>query len=245
MKSQEVFQRVEKKYLLTEEQYQAWKKVMADYMTLDQFGDHNTINTIYFDTDDYSLIRRSLQKPLYKEKFRLRGYGKVTEASPVFAEIKKKYMGIVYKRRQVITVPEAKNWLYKGRPAPLNTQIAREIEYMLDLYRPSPKVYIGYEREAYFGNEDHNLRLTIDSNLRFRTTNLELTKGSWGQPLLDEPLHLMEIKIPQALPMWMVKTMEELGIRPTSFSKYGTYYRRFVEGREARKIIDFKEASVC
>ena len=52
----------------------------------------------------YRLIRASLEKPAYKEKLRLRSYGVTEPGGEVFLELKKKYKGIVYKRR--ITLPE-------------------------------------------------------------------------------------------------------------------------------------------
>lgn len=240
---QEVFQRIEKKYMLDDDQYKALKKALDGYMILDQYG-LSTINSIYFDTDSCLLVRRSLEKPVYKEKLRLRGYGRVTESSEVYAEIKKKYKGIVYKRRQPLTVPEAREWLYQGGRAPRDTQIARELEYMEDRYRPRPIVYIGYDREAYFGAEDSQLRLTIDSEMRFRTSELDLTKGSWGHPLIDRSQHLLEIKIPGAIPLWMVRIIEDLSIRPASFSKYGTCYEKFLS-KSSQKIIPYQEAAIC
>lgn len=241
--SSQSFARIEMKYFLNDEQYEAWKHVLRSHMTLDEYG-LSAIHSIYFDTDDYAMIRHSLEKPAYKEKLRLRGYGRVTENSPVYVEIKKKYDGIVYKRRQEATLPQAREWLLGSGRMPADTQIAREITYLADFYRPSPKIYIGYDREAYFGREDPALRLTLDSNLRFRTDHLDLAQGGGGQRMLDEPLHLMEVKIPGAIPLWMLRAMEELSIRPTSFSKYGYCYVNFIRNKRP-EIIPFQEAQVC
>ena len=141
--SQEIFKRVETKYLLSTDQYRFVSGRMGQYMEVDQYG-KDTINSIYFDTPDYQMIRRSLEKPLYKEKLRLRTYGQgACQGDPskiVYAEIKKKYKGIVYKRRQPITQDQAEEWLYRMGSRPLDTQIAREIDYMLEFYRPQPAV---------------------------------------------------------------------------------------------------------
>ena len=224
--SKSVFQRVEKKYLLTQEQYDGFKAEMLRHMTLDQYG-LSTISSIYFDSDSFDLIRKSISKPVYKEKFRLRGYGSVNNKSTVYAEIKKKYDGIVYKRRQEIPEKMFLNWDYTTSPFPIDTQIGKEIDYLFRRNSLRPKVYIGYDREAYFGNDNHSLRVTVDRNLRYRTENLDLRAGAYGNPLLDKGTYLMEIKIPGALPLWMIKTMEKLNIRPVSFSKVGYWYENY------------------
>ena len=93
-----VFKRYELKYLLTPAQRDAVLLGIAPYMQLDRYG-HTTIRNIYFDTGDYRLIRRSIEKPAYKEKLRVRSYRLVGSDDTVFVELKKKYDGVVYKRR--------------------------------------------------------------------------------------------------------------------------------------------------
>ena len=111
--AQEVFERYEKKYLLDTPQYHSLICEMAKWMCADQFGRH-TISNIYFDTGNFELIRRSIEKPEYKEKVRLRAYGPVSQDSTVFAELKKKAGGIVYKRRAALKLKEARDFLYRG-----------------------------------------------------------------------------------------------------------------------------------
>lgn len=248
--SQEIFKRVETKYLLSPDQYRFVSSRMGQYMEVDQYG-KDTINSIYFDTQDFLMIRRSLEKPVYKEKIRLRTYGQgACQEDPskmVYAEIKKKYQGIVYKRRQPVTLAQAEAWLYRMGPRPVDSQIAREIDYMMEFYRPHPVVYIGCERIAMAGKENADLRATFDFNIRYRTGRLHLSQGSLGKFLIDPDAVLLEIKVPGAMPLWMVKTLEEAGARQTSFSKYGTYYRSIVCGGQDPvqiKIKD-KESQAC
>ena len=85
-----VFKRYEKKYMLTKEQYESFKEDIDDFMKIDEYG-LSTICNIYYDTVDYKLISRSIEKPIYKEKIRLRSYGIPTPDSTVFLELKKKY----------------------------------------------------------------------------------------------------------------------------------------------------------
>ncbi len=227
---QTVFKRYEKKYMLNESQYEQLTAVINEHMKIDQYGKH-TICNIYFDTDDYRLIRTSIEKPKYKEKLRLRSYGIPTPDSKVFLEIKKKFDGIVYKRRISFSLKEAYSYLTNGTYPAEDTQIKKEIDYFISYYHPTPKMYIAYDRIAYFCEDDANFRITFDSNIRYRKEDLFLDHGDHGDTLLDEAMHLMELKIAGAIPLWLVHAMSDLKIYPTSFSKYGTIYKKlFTEG---------------
>lgn len=221
---QAVFKRYEKKYMLTTEQYQNLMQRLDGYMIPDHYGLH-TIGSLYFDTDNFDLIRASIEKPVYKEKLRLRSYGIPKSSDPVFLELKKKYKGIVYKRRVKLSLEAAHRYLLLGEKPAVDSQILQEIDWFLEMYKPVPKVYIGYDRRALLGQEDENLRITFDQNIRFRESNLDLSKGDWGNQLLEPGKILMEIKIPGAMPVWMSQILTELKIFPTSFSKYGTCYK--------------------
>jgi SPX domain protein involved in polyphosphate accumulation len=224
---QDVFKRYEKKYMLNSLQHDALMQSLEKHMTIDQYGMH-TIGNIYYDTNNFDLIRSSIEKPIYKEKLRLRSYGIPKEEDIVFIEIKKKFKGIVYKRRIQLTLKEAEHYLLQGEQPSFSSQILHEIDWFLDTYHPVPKVLIAYDRCALFGKEDENLRITFDKNIRFRESNLNLSKGTWGYPLLDREKTLMEIKIPGAIPLWLSKLLTEHKIFPSSFSKYGSCYQKYL-----------------
>lgn len=151
-----VFKRIEKKYLMTKEQHEALLNKIAPYMTRDQYGLH-TICNLYFDTAHFDLLSRSIEKPVYKEKLRIRSYGIPTNDSTVFIELKKKYKGIVYKRRIEASLEQTQAFLTGQHQAVPDEQIAKEIQYFLEFYHAYPRVYIAYDREAYFCEEDENL----------------------------------------------------------------------------------------
>jgi hypothetical protein len=226
-KNKEVFERCEKKYLLSETQYQALMRQLTDYVKADRYGVH-TIGNIYYDTDDFSIIRASIEKPLYKEKLRLRCYGVPRPDSTVFLELKKKFKGIVYKRRAEMTLSQAQRYLQTGEKPAGSGQILDEIDWFLKRYRPGPKVYIAYDRLALYGKEDPELRITFDRNIRFRDNALDLAKGPWGTPLLESGQVLMEIKLCGAMPLWLAKALSELKLFPVTYSKYGVCYKRFL-----------------
>lgn len=225
---QSCFQRYEKKYLLTPAQYRAVRQGMARYMTPDAHPRYS-ISNIYYDTDGYDLIRTSLERPVYKEKLRLRSYGVPAAGDDVYVEVKKKFDGVVYKRRIPMQMQDAARCL-QSRKNESDCQIGREIDRFLEFYQPTPKVFIAYDREAWAAADGGELRVTFDTALRVRSNELDLRFGDHGVPLLDEDVILMEVKIPGAAPLWLARLLSENGIFPTTFSKYGTYYRNFVLG---------------
>lgn len=223
---QMTFERTEMKYLLDPVQYLQLKERLMGKMETDQYG-NSTICNVYFDTPDARLIRKSLEKPVYKEKFRLRSYGLPGQTSSVFLELKKKYQGIVYKRRETLNLADAEAYLYRGIKPERQTQVLREIDWFLHYYEDMvPAMYISYERTALYGLEDENLRLTLDGNILWRTDCLRLENGPWGTPLLEDGWFLMEIKIPGSMPLWLGHILDELKIYPASFSKYGQAYEK-------------------
>ena len=109
----QIFERYEKKYLLDENQYTELQKVLKGRFQIDNYG-KTTINNIYYDTPESLLIRRSIEKPVYKEKLRVRSYGKADSETQVFIELKKKYKGIVYKRRTSMKLRHSDALLYEN-----------------------------------------------------------------------------------------------------------------------------------
>ena len=229
------FKRYEYKYLLNRSQRRYVEREMAAHMMPDKYG-KTTICNIYFDTPDYRLIRKSLEKPVYKEKLRLRSYGRAAEDSTVFLELKKKYDGVVYKRRISLREQDAMDFLLQGEALPKENQISREIEYFCRFYgNLQPAMYLAYDRVAWFCDEDPNLRITFDSNIRFREWDFDLKHAPNGRQLLGAGQSLMEIKAAGSMPLWLVDILNTAEIRKTSFSKYGTAYSILLEERETRR----------
>ena len=221
----EVMKRYELKYLLSGEQTDYLRECLNGHMQIDQFG-KTSIASLYYDTPTYQLIRTSVEKPLFKEKIRLRSYGLATEESPVFLELKRKAYGIVYKRRVETTTPLVHKFFSGEGDICAGGQINREITAFRDLYKTLvPACLIIYDRTAYF-EPGGDLRLTIDENPRYRVDELTLTKSMDGIPLLDDGWTILEIKVQEAMPLWLVKILSEGGIRKGSFSKYGEAYRQ-------------------
>lgn len=228
MAFQSVFKRYELKYMLTLEQKQSVLQVIEPYMQLDKYG-RTVIRNIYFDTDTYQLIRRSIEKPMYKEKLRIRSYSQATPDSSVFVELKKKYDGVVYKRRISMKESEAMHWLTSGSPCPQDNQIGREIDYFMSHYgKPHPAVFLSYEREAFYEKNGGDFRLTFDDKIIARCEDLSLCSSVYGRQILPEGMVLMEIKCSGAIPLWMTEILSREKIYKTSFSKYGRAYGDYI-----------------
>ncbi len=224
-----IFRRIEKKYLLSVEQHRLLMEDIGDRLEPDKYG-RSTICSMYLDTPDYRIIRASIDAKaygdsVYKEKLRLRSYGTPTDSSKVFLEIKKKFKGVVYKRRVSMTLAEAMRYL-SGGEKPLDSQIMREIDYAMHFYKyPRPAAMLCYERDAYYIKENSNYRITFDTNVRYRETDLTPALGSAGKCIQPPNTVLMEIKTDGGMPLWLSAALDRHRIYPATFSKYGTAYR--------------------
>lgn len=227
---QSIFKRYEKKYMLTASQREAIIAAAGDYIEKDKFY-RTTVCSVYYDTPSKILIRNSIDKPEYKEKLRLRSYGVPTEDGKVFLELKKKYNGIVYKRRTSMKLCEVEDF-FNGKIAP-QTQIEKELAWAISYYDGiESSVFISYDRTSFCGTEDKTFRLTFDSNMLYRQDSLSLAEPIHGKKLIDDGLYIMEVKSPLAIPLWLSKTLDDLEIYPTSFSKYGTVYKNSMKNQK-------------
>lgn len=256
---QAVFKRYELKYMVTAEQKERILKAMEPYMELDKFG-RSTVRNIYFDTDDFVLARHSIAKPDFKEKLRIRSYAKADADSTVFVELKRKFDGVVYKRRIGLPEAEAMRWMtgcdgttsanasccgpsMSREAIKVSPQVADEIEYFAGIYKGlKPVLYLSYDREAYrmksgaaVSDGGSEFRVTFDNNIFCRETDLSLRADAYGRPILEDGKFLMELKCPGAIPLWMTAILSEEHIYKTSFSKYGTAYCSFMNKAPAER----------
>lgn len=234
MAEQMIFKRYEIKYMLNKSQFEALKVEMTKYMTPDVHG-KSTNCSLYFDTPDFLLARRSMEHPLYKEKLRVRSYGIAHGDTTVFVELKKKYESVTYKRRIALGKEDMEKYLIDHKKV-MDTQISREIDYCMDYYKGlAPAIFLAYDRQACYGKNDHDFRMTFDENIRWRDDDLSLDKGFYGSQILGEDMVLLEIKVANAMPMWLVRFLNSNHIYKTSYSKYVTAYKALME---EKKITD-------
>ena len=221
------FARYEKKYLLSGDMYDRLWRELSPRVEPDEYH-RSTVCSLYFDDSSYSLIRASIDAPIYKEKLRIRSYGVPAPDGEVFVELKKKFKGIVYKRRVQLREFEAMRWLEGESGVPCDGQIAREIDWVVSRHELKPTACIICDRYAYVAKDDPELRITIDSSIRHRDTELSLSAGDEGDEILEPGQVLMELKLPGSAPIWLSNLLSRCGAFPVSFSKYGSYYKNSV-----------------
>ena len=225
----EVFCRYENKYIITKDQMETFLELTKDHIRLDDtiIAEYDIMN-IYYDTENFTIIRGGMLKPSYKEKVRLRSYGPPGPDDFVFIEIKKKVRGLVSKRRSAIKPAEAYHFLETGimpEPQPyLNMQTLREIKYIMDNYQLKPAAVVSYHRKAYMGIENPDIRITFDSEIISRKDDLELELGMHGRRVVHEDIRILEVKVLDAVPMWLCRILSDMGVFRTGFSKYGTHH---------------------
>lgn len=219
-----IFRRVETKYILTSEEKNILLNKIKPYIEKDMYF-KSSISNLYFDNENNDLIVESLEKPIYKEKIRLRTYNTPSMEDKVFLEIKFKNGGIVGKRRIELKLKEYYDFINNGNYDKDN-QIMKELVYHIKHFNIYPKICLSYDRESYKGIYDNGLRITFDSNLRSRRNDLKLESGSYGEKFFDDDRYIMEIKSLESLPLWFTSVLSELKIYPESFSKYGSIYRK-------------------
>lgn len=269
MDYQNFFKRYEIKYLITERQKEEIVSAMKSYMKPDAYG-RTTIRNLYMDTDSFLLARRSIEKPCYKEKLRIRSYKKPENEDDIFVEIKKKFDRVVYKRRIEMKKLQVDRWLDEGTGIleqklscgegsherknwdidAISTQICKEIDYFTGHYENlHPVVFLSYDREAYYAPDGSDFRVTFDENILARDDELELNSEIGGMKLLDEGYFLMELKTGDAIPLWMTRLLTNEKIYPTSFSKYGTYYQKTMCKKEmvglAKAAVGSLKGAIC
>lgn len=236
------FKRYELKYFLTPQQFRSMIKEMKEHMVFDSYcqkGQPYMIYSIYFDTADDTLIRRSLEKPYYKEKLRLRSYKMPSVNSDrIFLELKKKVGGIVTKRRAVMRYDEAMRFVATGEEpvgeSYQDRQVIEEISDFLSRYTVTPKVFISYERMAFFGKTDPDLRISFDHSILTRRDHVNLFDGDYGSDLLEDGGYLMEVKCEASMPLWLSNQLSCLRTYSSSFSKYGAEYKRYLQEKKRK-----------
>ncbi len=246
MANKNIFSRVEIKYLLDDKEKEELLNLFKnkDLMVKDPHGDA-TVRNIYYDTDSFLLARRSIEKPVYKEKLRVRSYNTSSLSDPVFVELKKKCKKTVFKRRIFIPQKDALDFL-AGSPLPddefdrpdakpTDVQIAKELTYFRDIYKTlHPVVFLSYDREAFYGKDNKDFRVTFDTNIRYRTSDLTLEHEPDGELLISPGHSIMEVKLIEGMPLWLSRFLSDKQIFKASFSKYGAAYKDMLKKGEIK-----------
>jgi len=228
---QTIFSRNEKKYIITQAQADRLTTKLSEFMKPDKYSTY-WVQNLFYDTENWDMIHTSMEKPHYKEKMRMRCYGTIDETDRVFLELKKKYAGVVYKRRIPITPADILTLPMDEILQKDDSQNSRELAYHIERTGVKEKFFLAYHRHAFSGIVDEDLRLTIDSDIYYRLDNLDFTQAITDGVALDPELYLLEIKTSFGIPLWLTSLLGELSIFPTSFSKYAACFTHFMTNKQ-------------
>ena len=212
------FERYEKKYIISKTQASEMIAFLKLHMALDRH--HNPehivpykIHSYYLDDHEAHIIKKSIEKPSYKEKYRLRWYNDLTK---LFLEVKIKHLKRSHKKRFEITQKELELQDYRTL-----IKTSYHYGYLNALTHASIEKYclIDYERIA-FDDTDKGIRVTFDFNVSYTFDNA-------SYPLHDEDFVILEIKYRDAFPIFLSSYLSEHKIYSRSLSKIGRSYQQY------------------
>lgn len=232
--AKEVFNRYELKYIVNKALYKELLQALQGHVFMDKHGDQDgyyMVMNLYYDTADHLFFNETVNRQQFRQKLRLRGYNHINRDSNVFLEIKKKYRGVVYKRRTLLKLPEAYAFLadtlskkdYSLYDAS-NTQILGEVDFLKQFYQLEPKVIVSYDRQAFQGIHEEDLRVTFDRNLLKRETDLRIESRSDGELFMDPSLYVLEVKVNDRIPLWLSHILNDFQCWRQGYSKYTSSY---------------------
>ena len=223
------FARHEEKYLLSAEQAHGLIRDLA--LVRENPGEY-LVQSIYFDTDNWDVIRSSIEKPLYKEKLRLRCYDVPGSDPQIYLELKKKFNGVVYKQRELIPFLNPDHFILGTFLEQEDSHTSRELAYYLHKTGVQKKIFLSYTRAAFTFPGQGSVRITFDRDVYFRLHNLAFNGSAYGSaygcPILSDDMRVMELKTAGGIPLGLARYLSEKQIFPVSFSKYGRCYSNYI-----------------
>jgi hypothetical protein len=245
--------RYEYKYLVPYEKLKRLRELIGPFMKLDGFAQKNggeyTVRSIYFDTPDLECYAQTRQGVKRRNKVRLRGYNDGDAQSLVFFEIKKKVDEPLHKNRAALTYAEAQEVLMGKSLEEVAVTVTRSADavedaqrfiYHVRARRMQPVNIVIYDREAYeaiFFDEENDLRITFDKNLRtIALPALDALFDERNARMVGKVHFILEVKFNRYLPNWVKAVTGSLGLTRSSASKYALCVEANPEILNARRI---------
>lgn len=228
--AQEIFKRYEIKYLIPFSKYIELRELIMPYMHYDTYGNPEgkyNIVSLYFDSDEKSIYYETRNKLPFRQKLRLRVYDQADVNSQSFIEVKQKFKNVVNKRRTILPLHEAYDIL-SGQDrsietvAASNPQILKEALHFQQSYALKPHTVVSYDRQAFSGTFEKDLRVTFDYNLMCRNDDLRIENGPEGHHFIDPGLVVLEVKVSEVVPFWLARLLSDLECNKQSVSKFCT-----------------------
>ena len=225
------FNRYELKYLLDVDFAEEVMKRLEAYMVPDSHGDkygNYVLSSLYYDSDDFHFYWEKVEGLRYRRKLRIRLYEdgkKLTDTSKVYVEIKQRLDRVTQKRRIILPYKKALELCDQRIPLHFDNErdqmIGEEIHSMTHVYDLKPQCITSYHRRAFNGTEyDPGLRVTFDTNLRYRRNNLDLAAKQLGPFMLAPHRCVMEIKVNDRIPYWLTELAADQNFQLIRVSKY-------------------------
>ncbi|MBA4337010.1 vacuolar transporter [bacterium] len=224
------FNRFELKYVLSIENARKFAQAVKSFLNVDSYGEKGkyAITSLYYDSPDYRFYWEKMEGIKFRRKLRIRYYEKkepLTNEDPVFVEIKQRTDRVTQKRRAKLSYKDAIKLCNKGIMPdsydPKDKATLQEVQSMVLLYRLRPTIITSYFRQAYIGTEyDLGLRITFDTNVRYRDVDLDLTSKNIGKFMIRPTLSVMEIKANESIPYWLTEMIGEHNVPLVRVSKY-------------------------
>ena len=239
----ELFNRFELKYILPWQEAEKFRHQMKAHVLRDPHAGskgHYHINSLYYDSPDYKCFWEKIEGLKVRRKVRIRAYGENENKDDVFLEIKQRTNRTIQKRRircSKKTVLPLLNGLNDNAwdETIKNNHVLSEVNFLYHWYQLEPKAVISYQREAFQGIYNDRLRITFDTNLRYRMHfDLDPTIPPDHDLYLIHPeLVVLEIKFNEKIPIWLTRMIQCCDFQINRISKYcesiakGVYQERY------------------
>jgi hypothetical protein len=188
-----------------------------------------TLSSLYYDTPAKDCFWAKLDGLKFRRKLRIRHYEQptpMTDGTTVFVEVKQRIDRVTQKRRAVLPYGDALD-LCIERIVPdcveRDQAVVVEAFELVVRHNLQPSCITTYQREPWIGGDyDPGLRLTIDTDLRYRVHDLWLDSKHPGKVMFPPQYAALEIKANDRVPYWLTHLVARNNLQLTRMSKYCT-----------------------
>lgn len=224
--------RYELKFYIPEDLIPHVLEFSKNHTQLDPYTDKKKkeycVRSLYLDTDDFNFYYEKLDGLKVRKKLRVRVYNEHQENVKGFLEIKRRFENCIFKERMSLPYSEIKKLIKNPEIQDITFEESRNGKLVLGRFiynvvkfNLKPTIAVVYERKAYVGKVDPEVRLTLDMNVRIKPVDEigEIYTESNLKHILGRNV-ILELKFNDFMPRWMSNLVKHLSIKPESISKY-------------------------
>ncbi|MGC8828739.1 MAG: VTC domain-containing protein [Verrucomicrobiia bacterium] len=226
-------QRLEFKYIITEDIALAVRDFVSLYLELDEYGASQKnlsypIHSLYLDTDDLECYWATINGLKNRFKLRLRFYESRPNA-PVYFEIKRRMNNAILKQRgpvkreavQDLLNGQMPGWDVMASSEPRHLKAVQHFCELMSEKRAKPKSHVAYYREAWLSPGNTNVRVTLDRQVRCEPEREAKLEPEIKQPIYPFGNHVvLELKFTGRFPEWFKELVHTFGLTQSAASKY-------------------------